>query len=88
MKYTLFIFRRDLRLEDNNGINYALENYENIIPIFIFTPEQVVNNKFKSDNAIQFMVESLKNLNENLEKHKSKLRIFFGSNEDVFKQYN
>ena len=83
MKYTLFIFRRDLRLEDNNGINYALENYENIIPIFIFTPEQVVNNKFKSDNAIQFMVESLKNLNENLEKHKSKLRIFFGSNEDV-----
>ena len=62
--YNLFIFRRDLRLSDNVGLNYAMNNFENIIPIFIFTPEQISDkNKFKSNNAIQFMIESLKELN-------------------------
>ena len=28
----IFIFRRDLRLEDNVGLHYALENY-NVLPI-------------------------------------------------------
>lgn len=63
MKYTLFIFRRDLRLVDNLGLIYAMENHENILPVFIFTPEQVTSkNSFKSNNAIQFMIESLENL--------------------------
>ena len=60
-KYNLFIFRRDLRLIDNKALYYAMSNYENIIPIFIFTPEQISSkNKFKSDNAIQFMIEVFK----------------------------
>ena len=81
MNYTIFIFRRDFRLFDNNGLIYAIKNYENIIPIFIFTPEQITKkNKFKSDNAIQFMIESLKDLNSELKKHKSKLHIFKGDN--------
>ena len=37
----LFIFRRDLRLVDNLGLLHACHNYESVIPIFIFTPEQV-----------------------------------------------
>ena len=66
-KYTIFIFRRDLRLEDNLGLQHAIKNYANIIPIFIFTPEQVGNqNSFRSDNAIQFMCESLQELDKNL----------------------
>ena len=75
--YNLFIFRRDLRLSDNNGLNYAMNNYENIIPLFIFTPEQVSDkNKFKSNNAIQFMIESLKELNNECKNYNSKLYIF------------
>lgn len=81
MKYSLFIFRRDLRLVDNIGLIYAMTNYENIIPIFIFTPEQVTNkNKYKSNNAIQFMIESLEELDETLKKSKSKLHVFYGDN--------
>jgi deoxyribodipyrimidine photo-lyase len=78
--YSLFIFRRDLRLNDNLGIIHAIKNCENIIPIFIFTPEQVVNNKFKSNNAIQFMIESLKDLDSELKKYNSKLNVFQGDN--------
>ena len=87
MKYTLFIFRRDYRVVDNNGLIWASEKCKNIIPIFIFTPEQVTNkNKFKSDNAIQFMIESLKDLNKELVKLKSKLHIFYGDNVDILKK--
>jgi deoxyribodipyrimidine photo-lyase len=86
MKYTIFIFRRDFRLIDNIGLNYAIQKYKNIIPIFIFTPEQITKkNKFKSDNAIQFMIESLKELDIELKKHKSKLHIFNDENIKVLK---
>lgn len=81
MKYTIFIFRRDLRLIDNKGLIYAIRNYSKIIPIFIFTPEQVTDkNKYKSNNAIQFMCESLHELNKELQKYNSKLHIFYGDN--------
>ena len=83
-EYTIFIFRRDLRLFDNIGLYSAIKKYDKIIPIFIFTPEQVTDkNKFKSENAIQFMVESLKDLDNNLKEYNSKLHIFYGDNIQV-----
>lgn len=80
--YTLFIFRRDLRLKDNIGLN-KISKIKNVIPIFIFTPEQVTNNKFKSDNAIQFMKESLHELDLELQKLSSELHYFYGTNISV-----
>jgi deoxyribodipyrimidine photo-lyase len=68
MNYNIFIFRRDLRLIDNKGLDYAINNFDNIIPIFIFTPEQIKNNKYHNDNAIQFMCETLIELNKKLKK--------------------
>ena len=60
---SLFIFRRDLRLTDNTGLNNALAQSDKVIPCFIFDPRQVENqNDYKSDNAIQFMIESLKDV--------------------------
>ncbi len=80
----LFIFRRDLRIVDNNGLNLLKNNCKNIFTIFIFTPEQVTSsNKFKSDNAIQFMIESLEDLSSNIGNNGGKLYTFFGSNENV-----
>ena len=87
MKYTLFIFRRDLRIQDNTTLNEVLKNKENVIPVFIFTPEQVKNNKFKSDNAIQFMIESLKSLDNELAKYKSRLHVFYGKNKKILKRW-
>ena len=82
--YNLFIFRRDLRLKDNKGLNYAIKNYKNILPIFIFTPEQVTEkNKYLNKNSIQFMCECLTELNKNLNEISSKLHIFFGDNIEI-----
>lgn len=58
----IFIFRRDFRIKDNTALNYCIDNSDSIYPIFIFTPEQVIDNSFKSDNAVQFMCESLNHL--------------------------
>ena len=40
-KLSIFIFRRSLRLNDNIGLIECLKNSKKVIPIFIFTPEQL-----------------------------------------------
>ena len=62
MTSCIFIFRRDLRAIDNAGLNYASANYDKVYPIFIFTPEQITINEYKSNNAVQFMIESIQEL--------------------------
>jgi len=80
----LFIFRRDLRVIDNNGLNLANSKCKQLYPIFIFTPEQVGDtNKFKSDNAVQFMIESLQDLQTSISKMGGKLLLFYGHNESI-----
>lgn len=76
---TLFIFRRDLRLEDNTGLLFALENSEVVIPCFIFNPEQIEKNSYRSDHCLQFMIECLQDLNNQLQKRGSELYLFQGS---------
>ena len=65
---SLFIFRRDLRLEDNTALINALKSSECVIPCFILDPRQVENknNQYKSNNALQFMIESLRDLDRQL----------------------
>ena len=59
---SIFIFRRDFRITDNTGLIECIKNSDTVYPIFIFTPEQIKNNDYKSDNAVQFMITSLKYL--------------------------
>ncbi|MGR3912081.1 MAG: deoxyribodipyrimidine photo-lyase [Candidatus Rhabdochlamydia sp.] len=82
-KKSLFIFHRDLRLEDNTALLFALNHSETVIPCFIFTPEQVENNPYKSVKALQFMIESLEDLDEALHKNHSKLYLFYGKSHEI-----
>jgi len=79
----LFIFRRDLRCDDNTGLLFALENYETVIPCFIFTPEQTKTNPYKSGRCLQFMLESLKDLADQLKERSGKLYCFYGHPETI-----
>ena len=80
-KYTMFIFRRDFRIVDNLGLNYAMKyKYYS----YLFLPEQIRLKMVESDNAIQFMIESLKDLDSKLKKN-SKLHMFQGENITVHK---
>lgn len=80
IKNSIFIFRRDFRYQDNIGLINCLKDSKKVYPIFIFTPEQIKNNSFKSNNAIQFMIESLKELNKSI---KNKLQYFYGKPDDI-----
>ncbi|QQR83970.1 deoxyribodipyrimidine photo-lyase [Candidatus Peregrinibacteria bacterium] len=82
-KIALFLFHRDLRLTDNSGLLRALENSEKVIPCFILNPVQLKNNPYRSDNAVQFMIESLIDLNEQLNKVGSHLEVLEGETNAV-----
>lgn len=89
MTVSLFIFHRDLRLYDNTAFIECCKNSETIIPVFIFTPEQIdkVKNKYFSNAAVQFMIQSLIDVNKEL---KGKLSFFKGDNcrvlEKIYKE--
>lgn len=73
----MFIFRRDLRLQDNTALNQALEKSAHVVPLFNFDPIQVgEQNSFRSDNAIQFMIESLDDLAQHFKRKGAKLYFF------------
>lgn len=76
---TLFIFRRDLRTADNVGLQFALKNSTVVIPCFIFTPEQIEKNPYRSDHCLRFMIECLQDLQRQLEKLGGKLYLFQGN---------
>lgn len=76
---SLFIFRRDLRLHDNTALLAALKASQEVILIFIVDKNQVSNqNIYKSNNCIQFMIESLKELAQDIQKKGGHLYFFYG----------
>ncbi len=85
-KTAFFIFRRDLRVQDNTGLIYALETAEKVICAFIFTDEQITNNPYRSNFCLQFMLDSVEDLEEQLGKHQGRLFYFFNKPEKVVEQ--
>lgn len=83
---SIFIFRRDYRLTDNIGFIECYKQSQQIIPIFIFTPEQVENNEYFSSNCFQFLLESLKELNEEFAKNNGQIHYFYGNNIEILNQ--
>ena len=78
----VFLFHRDLRLYDNTGLNAIARAGLRILPTFIFPPEQIdpKMNTYFSNNAVQFMVESLTSLNASLKELEACLTCFKGDN--------
>jgi len=82
----LFLFHRDLRIQDNIGLNNAIDMCDSIYTCFIFTPEQVSSsNKYRSNNAIQFMIESIEDLGAEINSNNGELLLFYGKQLDVLK---
>jgi len=75
---TLFWFRRDLRLEDNAGLYWALKENKSVLPIFIFDTEILDKLEDKADKRVEFIHQSLITLKNQLEKFGSSLLILLG----------
>ena len=79
-----YIFRRDLRRFDNVGFINALNDNDIVYPVFIFTPEQVTKNDYKSDISVEFLTKALEELNVKL---KQKITILYGENKPVLTDF-
>jgi len=90
MKIGIYIFRRDLRLNDNIGLYRLQSEVDLIIPIFILDKYQIRksshNINYFSSNAVQFMCTSLIDLSEQLADYDSYLRLFYGNPHKIIKK--
>lgn len=85
----VFLFHHDLRMQDNTALIKAIkETNESILPLFILPPGQIDPNKNKyfSHPAVQFMCESLMDLNDQFQAYGGALHFFRGDVVDVLKK--
>lgn len=81
---SFFWFRRDLRLEDNIGLFYALESKYPVIPLFIFD-DSILDSLPKNDARVGFIHESLAGINQELKEIGSSFLIKKGETTAVWK---
>ena len=81
---SFFWFRRDLRLEDNVGLYYALKSDYPVIPLFIFD-EAILDSLPKDDARVAFIHESLAKINIQLNETGSSILVKKGKTPEVWK---
>ncbi len=83
-KITIFWFRRDLRLDDNRGLNEALKNKGNVLPVFIFDTDILEKLPDRDDARVTFIYRNLVKVKQELEMFGSSLLIMIGKPKEVF----
>lgn len=84
-KVSVFWFRRDLRIDDNAGLYYALKADYPVLPIFIFDTNILDELEEKKDKRLSFIYDQLEKIQKELVKKKSTLHIFHGTPLQSFK---
>lgn len=82
---TIFWFRRDLRLEDNTALFHALNENEEVLPIFIFDTT-ILKHLDKQDARVSFIHQELHKINLKLQSIGKSLALFYGTPEEIFSQ--
>lgn len=84
-KRILCWFRRDLRLDDNTALLAAYAAAEEVVPVFIFD-DAILSRPDTGAVRVAFLLESLRNLDENLRARGSQLLLRRGRPEQVLAQ--
>ena len=84
-KISLFWFRRDLRLNDNTGFFYALQQEKNVIPVFIFDQNILDKLEERADARVEFIHDQVTRLSAELESKGSSLLVKYGDPEAIYK---
>lgn len=85
-KFSVFWFRRDLRLSDNHGLMQALKSPNKVLPVFIFDTDILSKLENSKDRRVDFIFQALNNINENLEKNGKCVKIYHGKPLEVFRK--
>ncbi len=71
---SIFWFRRDLRVEDNTALHYALKLNKPVLPIFILDHD-IIEELDKYDARVNFIYERLELINAFLKRYNSSLLV-------------
>ncbi len=82
----IFWFRRDLRLEDNRGLNEALERGLPVLCLFIFDINILDQLEKKRDPRVTFIYNSLDEINQELNKKGSSLLVLRGRPKEIWRK--
>ena len=78
-------FRRDLRLDDNAALYYALKENKSVLALFIFDTAILKDLEDKKDPRVDFIHQSIIHLKHQLEALGSSLLVFHGDPVEIFK---
>jgi deoxyribodipyrimidine photo-lyase len=82
----IFWFRRDLRLDDNAALYYALKEGKPVLPIFIFDTNILDKLEDRADRRVQFIHDCLGEIQQQLIKTDSSLEVYKGTPAEVYGQ--
>lgn len=82
----IFWFRRDLRLTDNAGLYHALKSNHPVLPIFIFDINILDLLTDKADRRVAFIHAALEEIQDELEKMNSSLKVFYSTPQEAFEK--
>lgn len=85
-KVVIYWFRRDLRTEDNKGLQQALASGLPVVPIFIFDTELLNQLSDPYDRRVDYIHQALISINETLHQYQSTLQVYHGKPLEVFKK--
>ncbi len=81
---TIFWFRRDLRIEDNKGLYFALKESERVIPLFVFD-DDIIDVLPADDHRVSFIYDALAGMNRRLTQMGSGLHVERGKPLEVLR---
>lgn len=82
---TIFWFRRDLRLDDNKALYYALKSSQRVLPLFIFD-HCIIDKLQPSDHRVEYIFNLLSKIHRQLKSMHSGLLIKIGVPADIFRE--
>lgn len=80
----IYWFRRDLRLDDNTALHYALKSGKPVLPIFIFDTEILNKLESKFDARVEFIYNSIEKLDTELKQYNSGILTLYGNPLEVW----
>ncbi|REC50203.1 cryptochrome/photolyase family protein [Chryseobacterium pennipullorum] len=85
-KINIFWFRRDLRLEDNTGLQHALNSGLKVIPLFILDTDILDKLEDDYDRRVDYIHQALQDIHMELRSFRTGIHIHHGRPLEVFKK--
>jgi deoxyribodipyrimidine photo-lyase len=83
---SIFWFRRDLRTDDNTGLNAALSAGLPVLPVFIFDSNILEKLEDQDDARVEYIQRSIESLDDSLKALGSGLQVFYGSPIEILRK--